>query len=486
MIWTRFLTRLESASHSSLRAALGTAVFFIMLGLISHGNYAASGDAVHYMIAAHSIAFDLDLDIGNDYSDDSRILKEPADGHARLGRNGVIRPVHDVGLPLVASPFFGIAYKLARWSDHLPASLRQRAKIDQFIALRQLVSILMILATSMLAMVFFELTSELTGDRIQALLWSAAWILSPPILSHGYVFLTEIPTALLSLWVYQRLRRVEGESPWLAFVIGLASGFLMLLHIRNIGLVLALVCLALSRMRLMPRRRTGFLLGLAAMATFKIALNLQFWGTIVTTPHARLGMWPGLIPFASDLLLRATGLLFDARHGLLPSAPLYLLVPAAWIVLRRKSKTIATEVLFIAISYLVFIVTPLTNVHGWRGGWSPAARFLVPIAPFLALSLPTLTTARRASGIAAVVLTIQVALDLFLWAHPMLLWSEGPGAAPWLEALIGQAAANLPSWEQLGPTVLLGSIVGFGMWIVVTWKLTRAAEIREPRTSVGS
>ncbi len=35
--------------------------------------------------------------------------------------------------------------------------------------------------------------------------------------------------------------------------------------------------------------------------------------------------------------------------------------------------------------YLALIICPLTNVHGWTGGWSPAARFLTPIAPLLGL-----------------------------------------------------------------------------------------------------
>src|SRR5438045_624897 len=114
---------------------------------------------------SRSLAFDQDLHVGNDYADPSNIIKGPAGNHARIGRNGVLRPVHDVGLPLVAAPFFAVAYKLAEMTDRLPASLRHRAKLDEFIALRQLVGVLMILMTAALAVAFFETSWQVTGQK---------------------------------------------------------------------------------------------------------------------------------------------------------------------------------------------------------------------------------------------------------------------------------------------------------------------------------
>ena len=63
------------------------------------------------------------------------------------------------------------------------------------------------------------------------------------------------------------------------------------------------------------------------------------------------------------------GLVFDARHGLLLSAPIYLLVPAGWILLARRSRATANELLLLAAVYLLLVANPVTNIHGWRGGW---------------------------------------------------------------------------------------------------------------------
>jgi hypothetical protein len=486
--WTALIERLERASPVALRAYIYLVVTLVMLGLITHGNYAGSGDAVHYMVIARSIAFDLDVDVGNDYGDPSNIIKEPAGSHARIGRNGVLRPVHDIGLPLVAAPFFAGAYRLAEMTNRLPGWLLRRAKLDEFIALRQLVGVFMILVTGALAVSFFEASWHVTGQKASAFIWAIIWALSPPILTHGYVFLTEVPSALVALLVYARRDDVLGDSPSRrGLLLGLLTGFLFLIHVRNLGLILALGLLIAWRVRRAPKRGLGFGVGLAIMGVIKIALNVHFWGSGLTTPHEHLGVWLGTTAFLSEVAIRSLGLLFDARHGLLVSAPIYLLAPAAWFVLRRRSRVAGNELLLLVVAYLVFVMMPITNIHGWRGGWSPAARFLVPIAPFLALAVPLLLIERNSSRVVAALVFLQLLLDAFFWAHPMLLWSEGPGPAPFLEALIGRSlAAIVPVWEGLDGRVLLTSLAGLGIWAALTWIIVRVASLApRSRTSLS-
>jgi hypothetical protein len=68
----------------------------------------------------------------------------------------------------------------------------------------------------------------------------------------------------------------------------------------------------------------------------------------------------------------------------------------------------------------------MTNVHGWRGGWSPAARFLVPVAPFLGLAL-ALGISRTPRIITGAILAAQACMDGYFWSHPKLLWSMDGG-----------------------------------------------------------
>jgi hypothetical protein len=483
MTWNTPLAALDQATPRRLRSTIFALVVAIMLGLITHGHYAGSGDAVHYMVIAHSVAFDHDFDLSNDYTEASRIITEPAGAHAQPGRSGVLRPVHDVGFPALAAPFFAGAYRLAKLTDRLPLSLRRRAKLDQFIVLRQLVAILMILLTAALAVVFFDATWTLTGQKALAFLWTLLWALSPPILSHGYVFFTEVPSALLALFIYSKLdEQLATRSRSHLIALGLFTGFLFLIHVRNLGLILGLTLIAAWRIRYAIQQTATFVAGLAIMGLLKVGLNLDFWGTLVTTPSQHPGPWTGTTGLLSESTVRAFGLLFDARHGLLFSAPIYLIVPASWLLLARKSPRQCAELCVIVGTYLLFVLLPITNIHGWRAGWSPAARFLVPIAPFLAIAAPLLRWPRKAVGVGlSVLLALQLVLDGFFWGHPMLLWSEGAGPAPFLERLIGEKlAAIVPVWEALNGVNVSIALVVLAGWMFLTWMLIQPAQKDSP------
>jgi hypothetical protein len=133
-----------------------------------------------------------------------------------------------------------------------------------------------------------------------------------------------------------------------------------------------------------------------------------------------------------------------------------LLVPAGLIWLGRSAPGAAREIVLLTVSYVILVLLPMSNIHGWRGGWSPAARFLVPVAPLLALGVPAVLVCARARLVAAVLCGVQLALDVFFWSRPMLLWSEGDGPTPMLRALLGETlAAAVPRVTSLSLGVCL-------------------------------
>ena len=89
-------------------------VFAIVWGLITHGTFAGSGDEPHYMMIAHSLAFDADLDLANNYREATLIGAGTLvpEAHA-LEREGRLRPVHDIGMPLALAPAVRLAYSTA-------------------------------------------------------------------------------------------------------------------------------------------------------------------------------------------------------------------------------------------------------------------------------------------------------------------------------------------------------------------------------------
>ena len=90
----------------------------VLWGMATHGTHAGEGDEPHYLAVAHSIAFDFDLDVSNNYGPGEPLIGggglDP-DGHTRRGVNDVLRPVHDVGLPFLFAPFPRIGVPLVSW-----------------------------------------------------------------------------------------------------------------------------------------------------------------------------------------------------------------------------------------------------------------------------------------------------------------------------------------------------------------------------------
>ena len=67
-----------------------------------------------------------------------------AEAHLRPGRDGVLRPVHDIGLPLLAAPFVRVMYPIAEWlGRRLPREWMTRAKLNASLLLRHQISLLM-------------------------------------------------------------------------------------------------------------------------------------------------------------------------------------------------------------------------------------------------------------------------------------------------------------------------------------------------------
>src|SRR5687768_9525484 len=232
--------------------ALTVLIISGLWGLATHGTYAGSGDEPHYLAMAHSVAFDGDLDLSNNYGAAEPLIAggtlDPAD-HARAGRGGTLRPVHDVGLPLLLTPYVRLARPLiepllAR-PDH---PVLKKLRLSPSTAYRHLLSAVMIVAAALLARQMFTAFIAAGAARDVAF-WTALLLgLSPPLLIFSILLFTELASALLCLIIFRRValdinRSIQG---WLW--TGIAAGLLLLIHVRNVGLVGPLVLLALLQL----------------------------------------------------------------------------------------------------------------------------------------------------------------------------------------------------------------------------------------------
>ncbi len=440
----------ESSTGKRARRLLTLLVVLVLWGLMTHGNYAGSGDEPHYLAIAHSVAFDGDFDLSNNYG-----ASEPLVGagvlqpelHVRSGAGGVARPVHDVGMPVLFAPYVRLAVPLTNWLTRaIPESTLQRARLNPPLLYRHFISLGMIVVAVMLARVLFNTLIGLGASPNGALGLTALLGLSPPLLIFSILFFTELLSALLCLFVFTRivLTDTRGSQRW--WWLGCATGLLFLVHARNIGLMLPLAALAMVQLRAPARRAESraFALGLAVLLAVRTAVNYAFWGEWISNPHARLGDWPGVWGLLSESATRLAGLLVDQEFGLLIYAPIYVLALVGLGVWLRARATLARAIIVVAGAYLALVVCPITNVHGWTGGWSPAARFLTPLTPLLSLCvLAGLRAVPKAIAIGAIAL--QVIISAYVWQHPKVLWNDGDGRAAICDAIGERVCRWLPS-----------------------------------------
>lgn len=424
-----------------LRRAVAAAVILVMWGLLTHGTHAGSGDEPHYQMIAHSLAFDRDLDLTNDYADPDNLIARGALApglHAIPGKDGRLRPVHDIGMPLLFAPYFAAAHVAATHAGaSLSPALLTRAKLTDGLLLRHLLSLAMIAITAWIALQLFDIGLGLGARPGLAAGCALLLALSPPLLSHGFLFFTEIVSAALALWVFRRVRTPDlgGTHPILA---GAVTGLLMLVHARNAGLVAGLAILAIVTLRRSERGGRAlplFLFGLVDVIIVRTIVTYHFWGTFITTPHAHVGGTAGAASSIAETLTRLAGWLIDQEHGLLFHAPIYLLAPAGFFLLRRRNRTLVLQIAGVMALYVGVMALPFINPHGWRGGWSPAARFLVPVVPLLAYPLFAWAVDARRSVLFAALAVLQIAIDVVVWQSPKLLWNEGDGTSALLTHL---------------------------------------------------
>jgi len=200
------------------------------------------------------------------------------------------------------------------------------------------------------------------------------------------------------------------------------------------------------------------------------AWTVQTWGTLGgpqmldTLPFTVSGAPRGFL-----------GLLFDRQYGLVAGAPWYLLLPAVWMLAGRRAALFLLPVAAWAAPMASFVV--------WWGGFSPAARYLVPLLPFCAAAVAWSLDRPLFRRVVLLGAALQVPITAYAWQHPRSLWPVGT-SNPLLDALgpIGRAyeylLPPLTNSEPLLPAVAVAT-VAIGLNALLIW-----VAIRKPAAAV--
>jgi hypothetical protein len=430
------------------RSATGIGValcmFLVVWGLTTHGKYSASGDEPHYLIVSVSLAADHDLDVENNYAaNDGRLIGHDqltAGPHARRARDGRLLSTHDIGLPILLTPVYAIAAAVATLASETTLA---RFRMSRGLLTYALVSLtILALVAASVALLITGLT-YIAPARIAAAI-GAVVALSPPILSHSFLIFPEaIAFAVACAVVWWTLNPSPPERATYALV-ALLSVLPWCHHKYTIFVIAIAVMMVAGRWEFWNRWSRPKQLG--ALSLFAIPHLLLYWWTFRTWGNLGGPQTLDGVPLALGGTGRGlAGLWLDRQYGLVAYSPIYLLLPASW--------AIASGSMPWAVLPVLAVVAPVAAFAGWWGGFSPAARYLVPIVPFCAMAATYALRKNVVRWTGILLLVPQVLIVGYAWQHPRTLWPIDDR-----NPLLMQLGALGRAYEHALPSVRYGEL----------------------------
>ncbi len=339
-----------------------------------------TGDEPHYLLAAHSLAYDGDLDLKNNYlnGDHKPFYFGFLDPHIKEQADGKWLLAHDIGLPALIAPAYAFGGRLGvmRFFAFVGAILAaQMFLLGWEVSGRWQGGALAWLAMAFsapLALYIFQIYPEMVGGLV--VLWSTRQILSTPSWLNPNNINPDSGLPHLGFW--------NLEFGLLKFgLLAFALALLPWLSGRYLPLMLFLVALLVWKQ--WPRRALWLSVGGIALLSLAIYLAVNFalfGGPTPSTTASGNAVSAGFSNVAGQQIGRGlAGWLFDQQRGLLVYGPVLIVaffgLPHLWRLRRFDG----------LLSLAPFaIMWALASV--WGGfyiGWEISARFLIVGVPLL-------------------------------------------------------------------------------------------------------
>ncbi len=471
------LRALRASDDAPRDRALVVAVAVMAIGsVLVSGWPAPQGDEPHYLIVAHSLWEDGDIDLADDYGD--RVYGAyhpgPLSPHYKPGlEEGSRYSMHGVGYPLLLLP----AYFLGRLISPTAPVAVARA--------------LQMLLYALFAFSLYRLI-ELLANRQAALLGTVTAVgLAPLVLAPLHLFPETAAMTLMCASVWLMLRPDSGlpGADWLAGLLLALLPWLGVKYIPLVGCAAVLGPWAANRAGWARRMATGLSIVLVSLAAHAL-FTWMLYGSL--SPSAvylgsdpSFGRQPGFgdrwteyladWPNAGRTLI---GYFMDQKEGLLAVGPHYLLAAAGLPFLLRRHRRVMVLLSAMAAAYLL----PYA-LSQQAGGHSPPARPAMAVAWMLAIPLGVgLVVLRRRFGAAvrgSLLLLATVLVVLFVRDPSLLPHDYGIGSS-WLLRSLSPAGAELWRWFPLWINIAEPHWAVAAAWLVVTlslgWWLFRAGD----------
>jgi len=402
------------------------AFFLYGLGafIIQQRGITFSGDEPHYLIVAHSLIFDHDFDLSNNY--------DQKDYQYFLGSGVIIQPhtvpgaqansrlsFHSPGVSFLVLPFYWLGFRLGGWA--FPLILR----------------LAMALWGSLLSLQLFLIAKDKGwSDSIALRLW-VIFSFTVPVYFYSIHLYPEIIAALISLSIFRWFGRGQRLTARQLFLAGLLLSLLLWFHsLKYLFIILPLLLYAVVKIlgkKSWPQDLFLFL------GPFVTGSGAYFWfqKTLYGSLNPTAVSWQGTMDLRQSLsflqnilfnipfrfrLETLVGYFLDQRDGLLLYAPVYLLAFVGLILMLRERSRFAWLLLFLTWPYFLNSAF-LTQ----RAGYAPQARPLVASFWGLALFLGYFLLRNEKKYLKALT-TIAVFYSLFATAllifYPLNLYQE--------------------------------------------------------------
>ncbi|MDO8619124.1 MAG: hypothetical protein Q7R49_04260 [Candidatus Daviesbacteria bacterium] len=307
------------------------------------------GDEVHYLITASSIVKDQDIWLENNYANhDYPAEYKTIDHHTIKSPNGHEVLYHGLGFyQLLISPGYDLLGKVG-------AVLTS--------------SIFAIL----LAIQIYKFCNEVISQKESSLICTGIVMICLPLAQYSFLVFPEIIGAFL---IVLNIRAIFNK-PSLDILTAVSIGIMPWIHVRFFPPAVFLLLVWILKGRKMEYKKLSHcLVTLIIFICYFVFLEIIYGDFMPTKPYQVLG-----IPTNSgDILVNWINMLFDRQYGLFIYSPIFIFSLLGFMNWYKEKKTQALIVSGLIFSYLI----PVATYYDWNGGYSPPARYLVPIIGLL-------------------------------------------------------------------------------------------------------
>ncbi len=329
-------------------------IFYFFLSLWFNFANPPTGDEPAYLLTAHSIVKDGDLDLKNNFENrDYRYFfdRELKPQTSDVVRNGKIYSYHPAMFSLLISPFYLIAGRLG-------------------------VTVLMNALSAMFIAMIFYFLYKMFGSMKNAVITAGATGFLMPAIAMSNSISGDVVTGLFLITLYVTAKYHRQRVYLFSFLMAAA----VWIHVKAIPVCAGLAVLYLFYSRKDMRNMAVFIFIQALNTAAFMGFNYILFGVVVSTYTLPGQTVADLL--STNIFRGAAAFFFDRQLGLFAYAPVFVFIISGFYYMIRSKGAELLELTLIILPYFG-LISMINNL----GGGSASPRYLVPVLFYFSMLL---------------------------------------------------------------------------------------------------